>query len=146
MPTVKQSFSQDVEGTNTGGDLGIQGDVAYENNNVLKGAELLQIKFRGAFEAQKIIGTETSNNAAVPFNTVDLGPELDFSIPRALFPFNLGSNYDSINRKVFHHKTSVGLWPKANPQTTFKFTYDYQNRPTYYNRTCFWDNYSCSFI
>jgi outer membrane protein assembly factor BamA len=137
MPTLPKSIGVDAEGTNTSGDLGVQGDLAFDNNNLFRGAELFQFKLRGAFEAQKIIGTTTGSNAAVPFNTIDIGPELDLSIPRTLFPFNLGANIDSIDSKVFHHKSSLGLWPKANPQTIFKLTYDYQNRPTDYNRNIF---------
>ena len=129
MPTVKQSFNQDIEGTNTGGDLGVQGDIAYENNNLFKGAELFQVKVRGAFEAQEILGTNTAgSNTSVPFNTIDIGPELDFSIPHPVFPFNL-----------------FKYWPKANPQTTLKFTYDYQNRPTDYNRNIFGFAYTLNF-
>jgi len=137
MPTLPKAIGVDAEGTNTSGDLGVQGDLSFDNNNLFKGAELFQFKLRGAFEAQKIIGANTGSNAAVPFNTIDIGPELDLSIPRPLFPFNLGANIDSVDSKVFHHKGNFGLWPKSNPQTIFKLTYDYQNRPTDYNRNIF---------
>jgi hypothetical protein len=119
MPNTRQSYVIEAVGENTGGDLGVQGDVAYENRNLGKGAEVLQVKLKGGFEAQKIVNTSANNsiNQFIPLNTIDIGPEIDIGIPRPWFPFNFFK---------YNHK--------ANPQTIFKILYDYQDHPTYYSR------------
>ncbi len=119
MPNTKQSYVIEAVGNNTGGDLGVQGDVAYENRNIAKGAEVLQVKFKGGFEAQKIVNSSDNSTLSkfIPLNTIDIGPEIDIGIPRPWFPFNFFK---------YNHK--------ANPQTAFKIVYDYQDHPTYYSR------------
>jgi outer membrane protein assembly factor BamA len=137
---TKQSIGIDGELDDTGGDLGVQGDVIYENKNLFRGAEVLQLKIKGGFEAQRVLGnqqtetqSETGLGKIIQLNTFDIGPELDLAIPRPLFPFNLGANIDSTH--VFHHH--IGLWPKANPQTVLKVSYNYQDLPFEYTRHIF---------
>lgn len=100
-PLIKQSITAQTEGTNTSGNLGINGAVLFQNRNTFKGGELLELKLQGAISAQ----SQLSNNSAPvvnsindvsdlrklqgAFNTVQFGPEFDFSVPRAFFPFSL---------------------------------------------------------
>lgn len=87
----KQNFTAQVEGTNTGGYLGIGGSVAYQNNNVDRGAELLEFRIKGGTEAQQPLAQTTQTNASdqLTFNTIEFGAQLSLNIPRAYFPFNL---------------------------------------------------------
>ena len=97
QPLVKQSITLETEGTNTSGNLGVAGSFVFLNKNVLKGAEVLELKLKGSFIAQK---SSTSSNTQVSdinsvkdvrniFNTFLFGPELNFYFPRPLFPFTL---------------------------------------------------------
>lgn len=113
-PLVKHNVGAEIELTNTGGDAGVQGDINYENYNQFNGAERLTFKINGGLIAQQSFTSKTGNFL---FNTADLGPELDLSIPRASFPFNI-IPYNSIR----------------NPQSFIKLSFDYEERPDYYLR------------
>ncbi|HTB30413.1 MAG TPA: POTRA domain-containing protein, partial [Bacteroidia bacterium] len=115
MPVVKHSIGAEFEVTNTGGDFGVQGDVSYLNHNQFKGAEQLTFKLNAGLIAQQLLTSSSNNNNIskyIPLNTIDLGPELDLTVPRPLFPFSL-----------FNFKRRV------NPQSTIKLSYDFQQRP-----------------
>lgn len=115
MPRIRHSFGAEFELTNTGGDGGVQGDISYGNYNQFNGAEKLLFKLNGGLIAEQVLASGSQNiNKYIPLNTVDLGPELDFALPRPLFPFSL-----------FPFKRRV------NPQTSIKFSFDYQQRPDY---------------
>lgn len=124
-PTLNQSASVETEGTNTGGNLGVSGNLNYTHRNIFGGAELLQVKVRGGFEAQ-----QTSNTAVVEgsddeefgiggvniFNTFEYGAETSLNIPELLIPKRLyGFTLPKYN----------------NPKTTFSLSYNFQNRPDY---------------
>ncbi len=120
MPRVKHDVGTELELTNTGGDGGIQGNISYNNYNQFKGAEKFQLKITGGLIAQQILVGSKKNSAInkyIPLNTVDFGPEVSFSVPRPLFPFSLG-----------HYKRRV------NPQSTIRFSFNYQQRPDYTRR------------
>lgn len=120
MPVVKHSVGAEFEGTNTGGDLGVQGDVSYANYNQFNGAEKLQFKINGGLIAQEVF---SSGNGGTLLNTEDLGPELDLTVPRPLFPYN-----------ALLHAFPLNLINYTNPQTSLKLTFDYQLRLAYYVR------------
>ena len=46
-----QSFSAELEGTNSEGDLGVAAGVSYSHRNIGKGSETLTAKLRGAYES-----------------------------------------------------------------------------------------------
>ncbi len=123
MPVLRQSVGLEGEFDNTGGDLGVQGDILYENKNCFRGGEDLTFKLKGGLEEQTIGSNITSGtlNSILP-NTVDFGGEMDFRLPR-VFP-----NFFSPE-------------PQDNPQTLIKVLYDYQNRPTFYSRGLFGVSY-----
>lgn len=83
-PSTKQSYSFNLEGTNTGGDWGAQAKATYENKNLLHGAEIFNIKARYSFEQNSWLKTETTSK---DFSSRVYG--FDFSIisPKFLFPF-----------------------------------------------------------
>ncbi|MBX3163456.1 MAG: BamA/TamA family outer membrane protein [Bacteroidetes bacterium] len=99
-PLKKQQFGMEVQGTNTSGNLGIDGNVLYQNKNSFKGGELLEFRIRGALIAQRQLSQDSNyikrlNDIAdfrklqETFSTIQFGPELRFSVPRAIFPFSL---------------------------------------------------------
>ncbi len=117
MPNTKLSLALESVLNETGGDWGVQGDVLYQDNNLLKGAEVLQVKFRMAWEAQTLIEDNSSSNVSkgLTLNTFDLGPDISLSVPRPLNVFG-----------------SIPINPAvANPLTAFRITGDYQDQPSY---------------
>jgi outer membrane protein assembly factor BamA len=110
-----QSYTLEAEGTNSGGDLGLGGNLVYANKNVFGGAELLQVKLKGAMEVQKQNNTNTlSNDKFLFFNTIETGLEVSVSIPKFLIPISLES------------------FPKDfKPKTTISTGINYQQRPKY---------------
>jgi hypothetical protein len=121
-PLLTRSFSLEAEGTNTGGNLGIAGNVSYQNRNTFRGAELLNIKLKGGIEAQPLIIRSTNNNEIInnlPFNTIEFGPEITFEVPKFLIPIRINK-----------------FSKRANPKTIFQTSYNFQQRPDY-NRSIF---------
>lgn len=108
-PRKPQSYSVSTEGTNSSGNLGINGSIAYQNRNIFRGAETFEIKLKGALEVQQI-SVETNKT----FNTKEIGPEVSFSIPRFLLPF-----------------APKCYLQKSNPKTTITAVFNYQQRPDY---------------
>ncbi len=116
-PVSKQTMALGAEGTNTGGDMGVNGSIIYQNKNTLRGAEVFEIKMKAALEVQTLvtdIGSQQSQKTFLPFNTFEIGPEFNLYVPRPLFPFNL---------------FTVGQ--EANPRTTLTSYYNFQQRPDY---------------
>lgn len=114
-PIAKQSFTIETEGTNTGnGNLGISGSIIYQNRNLFKGAEVLELRLKGGIEAQHTENSNSANlNPASQFNTIELGPELNIYIPRFLVPFRISAS------------------KRSNPKTIFTSSFNYQQRPDY---------------
>lgn len=124
-PLIKQSLTAETEGTNTSGNLGIDGSLVYQNRSTFKGGELLEIKIQGAVAAQKQLSKDTSyinsvnditdfKNLQQTFSTIQFGPQLSFSVPRAFFPFSL----------LPFHKDQL-------PRTYIKSSLNYQSSPLF---------------
>jgi len=115
-PILKQSFTIENELTNTSGNLGISGSFVFQNRNLFKGAEVLELRLKGGIEAQRTFNssaTNLTNASSKLFNTTEFGPELNVNIPRFLLPFKVNSSINS------------------NPKTTFTSAVNYQRRPDY---------------
>ena len=121
-PAYKQNFSIATDGTNTSGNLGVEASVVYQNRNIFKGSELLEIKLKGGLIAQKTFGQEansTANSAIdIPFlkafNTVQFGPEVNLNFPKPLFPF-----------------TFIKFGPNAAPKTIVSSSFNFQQNSLY---------------
>ena len=124
-PLDKQSLTTQVEGTNTFGNLGIDGSVGYQNRNFFRGGELLELKLQGAISAQKQLSKDSNYIKSITdvtdlrrlqrtFNTIQVGPELSFSAPRAYFPFSL-----------------LPFRKDQLPRTYIKTALNYQSRPEF---------------
>lgn len=109
-PLPSQNFSIDVEGTNSSGNLGVAGNLNYQQRNVFGGAEVLDIQLRGARERQQAL----QGNNRFNFNTQELGFETSLTIPKFL-------SFINGNRRF-----SFQI-----PETRFSAGYNYQNRPDY---------------
>lgn len=105
IPGKKMGFGIDLEGTNTAGDLGVATILTFQHRNLFKGAEVLSLKARGAYEAITSEGLD---------NFFQIGGEASINIPTFVFPF-LSSN----SRK------------RLKASTEFSLSYDYQTRPEY---------------
>lgn len=121
-PARKQSYSIAAEGTHSSGNLGVSGNIAYQNRNVFRGAEVFEVKLRGALEVQQLaVAVEEENNSTVSnlnplksFNTIEFGPEFNLFFPGAL-------------TGLFGREFSK----EAAPRITVTAAYNYQLRPDY---------------
>ena len=109
-PLPCQNFSVDFEGTNSSGNLGVAGNLNYQERNVFGGAEVFDIQLRGARERQQTL----INNSNFDFNTQELGFETSLTIPKFL-SFIRG-------KRMFSFQI---------PETKFSAGYNYQSRPDY---------------
>ncbi|MDG1476584.1 MAG: BamA/TamA family outer membrane protein, partial [Vicingaceae bacterium] len=116
-PSKKKSFSAETIGTHSGGDLGVKGNLIYQNRNLFRGGEHLTVKLSGGLEIQQLINEEQENknaNFLGVFNTLEFGPEVNLEFPRFLLPIGL---------EKFSRKT--------NPKTNLKYLLNFQKRPEY---------------
>jgi outer membrane protein assembly factor BamA len=107
-PDKLQSFTNDVEGTNSGGNLGVAEDFSYQHRNLFRGAELFKFHARASYES---LGN-LSNIFA--YYATELGSDISLKFPTFLFPF-LSRDFKR------------GL----NASTTFSLGYNYQVRPEF---------------
>lgn len=122
IPVSKRNFTTTVEGTtNSGSTIGFGGSFGLQNNNLFRGAEILEYNIRGGAEMQQTInGTSTSTNA-LDFNTIQAGADASLNIPREFFPFNLLVPKNKINEKRI----------TEDRRTVFLSTFNYQRRIDY---------------
>ena len=104
-------YSIQLEGTNSGGDLGALGSFSYRNNNIFRGSEILRITLKGGFQAQRV--DEYFIQEGI-FNTKEFGVEASIIFPRFLSPIPL-------HRFVIEYQ----------PKTMLLTSYDMQIRPLY---------------
>lgn len=108
-------YSIEAEGTNSGGDLGIGGNITYRNRNIFRGGETFQLKLRGALEAQQSSQTtQEDKKTLIFFNTYEYGAEALINFPRFLIP------------------VKIERFPKYfRPSTTVSSGINFRSRPTY---------------
>jgi outer membrane protein assembly factor BamA len=107
-PKKIQSIQPEVSGTNSAGDLGIRGNLLYQNLNLFRGAEVLNLRINGAIESLK----NQSDNKYKSMKEV--GAESNIVFPRFFSPFRL-------ERFV----------QKYSPKTSISVSFNYQSRPDY---------------
>lgn len=86
------------------------GNITYQHRNLFKGAEVLQIKFKGATEHLQYLVDSTSKS----FNTKEFGVESNLIVPKLIGPGNLIKNFEEFL-----------------PKTMLTLGYNYQERPEY---------------
>ena len=109
-PSVRQSYTVSLEGTNSLGNFGIAGNLGYQHKNIFRGGELLDVVLLGATEKQNY-GT---GNLAKTFNSLESGIETKITLPKFLAPVK--------TKSLFRYST---------PQTLMNLSYNYQRRPVY---------------
>ncbi len=109
-PSDQQDMTLESELTNTGGNVGIAGSIGYRNKNIFKGAEVLELKFKGGLEALPNFNDSVEDKKLLFFNTYEIGPELSLAFKKIpLFKFS----------------------PYLNPKTSINLGFNYQERPDY---------------
>ncbi|MBO4723914.1 MAG: BamA/TamA family outer membrane protein [Bacteroidaceae bacterium] len=81
MSLPKHSFSFEVEGTNTAGDLGAAASMAFTDRNLFRGSEQLTLKVRGAYESISNLPGYTGDTY------LEYGLEANLDFPEFLMPF-----------------------------------------------------------
>jgi outer membrane protein assembly factor BamA len=106
----QQSFKIELEGTNSAGNLGGALNLIYQHKNLFHGADLFNMKLKGAYEA-------LSQQNSKLRSTQEFGAETSLRFPKFLVPF-------------LHKDRFIKDY---NPSTTLLAAYDYQSMP-YYSR------------
>lgn len=109
-PTLKQSYKIELEGSVTSSFWGLKTTLGYQNRNIFRGIEALDLDFTMGYEYMRAPD-------AAKRNAMEFGFTGGLSFPRFLFPF--------ISNK-FHTLT--------NPRTKISVSVNFQDRP-YYRRT-----------
>lgn len=104
-----QSFSAELEGTNSEGNFGIAAALNYTHRNLGKGSETLSAKIRGAYEALNGSFHDILHNRYLEF-----GGDVALNFPKFKAPFLR----ESFKRKI-------------NASTEFNVSMNYQERPEY---------------
>jgi outer membrane protein assembly factor BamA len=107
-PDKLQSFTNDIEGTNSGGNLGVAEDFSYQHHNLFRGAELLKFHVRASYESLGSL-----SNIFI-YHATELGSDVSLTYPTFLFPF-------------LSHDFKRGL----NASTVLSLSYNYQVRPEF---------------
>lgn len=104
----QQSYAFDIEGTNSSGNLGAAGALKYQHNNLFKGAEVFQARYRLATQNQ------FARDGKRRFNTLETSIETSLTFPKFLMPFRVES-----------------FRKRYTPNTNVSIAYDYQRRPDF---------------
>ncbi len=107
-PFVFQSFSAELEGTNSSGNLGVAGNLNYQHRNFFNGAENFSYSIKGALETLKESYGDRYGNM------IEFGTEARLQFPKFLLPL----------------KTEQFI-KKYSPKTRISLSYNYQRRPDY---------------
>lgn len=120
-PGLRQGFGIELQGTNTEGNLGVSGSFTYKNKNLFRGAEILQLRISGGLESQVVASNiqDQNINGVLPFNTIEINPEISLTIPKMLVPFR--------PQRIIRY---------GDPKTIISVGYNFQQRPDY-TRTIF---------
>ncbi len=109
-PLPRQGMSVDIEGTNSSGNFGVAGNLNMQHRNLFHGAEVVDVRIRGAMERQQA----AIGGGNLDFNTREFGLETGLTIPKFL---------SLIGRdRMFNFQI---------PQTKISLGYNYQRRPDY---------------
>ena len=79
-------YNIQIEGSNSGGDLGALGSISYRNNNIFRGSEVFRVTLRGGVQAQRVEDYIIEEGL---FNTKELSIDASIMFPRFLSPIKL---------------------------------------------------------
>jgi hypothetical protein len=107
-PLSQQSYKVELEGTNSAGNIGGAVNLIYQHKNIFHGAQLFNMKLKGAIEALAQENTELKKSQ-------EYGLEASLRFPEFLLPF-------------FKKEEFI---KKYNPTTVVLAAINYQNLPFY---------------
>ncbi len=107
-PALQQSIKAELEASTTSSFYGLTALVGYQNRNIFRGAEMLELTGTAGYEYMKAPNAKKRH-------AMELGVAASLSFPRFLL-----ANY-AISKNILV------------PKTKFELSYNYQNRP-YYQR------------
>jgi len=113
-PATRQSYSVQLEGTNSGGNIGAQANISYGHKNLFGGSEQFELTFMGAVENLKSTGEPIDTLYTGRSIMQEYGVEARLRIPKFLLPVRTNQ-----------------FIRKYNPQTNIRLFYNYQKRPDY---------------
>lgn len=122
-PAKRQGVSVETQGTNSGGFLGIEGNIVYRHKNIFKGAETMEIKFNGGAQAQTLLTQDAQNiqyiqaGENITLNTVEFGPSVSLMFPKFLLP---------VSQERFARS--------SHPTTSINASFNFQQRPDFRRR------------
>ncbi len=109
-PLDPQKYSIFVEGTNSGGNIGMAGNLSYQHRNVFKRAEILTVTLSGSLEKERVkIGTREL------FTTKEYGIKTKLVSPQFIVPFFKLTEF----RRKYLPQTALGL--SFDGQETYYF-------------------------
>ncbi len=111
--SAANAFSIEAEGLSTAGNLGIAANLIFQNRNIFRGAEILNLRFKGALEASGEAGGQQVFKG-LPFNTAELGVDVSLDFPKLLIPFS-----------------PERITQSTRPQTTILAGINYRQRTAY---------------
>ncbi len=131
-PNKRNSFSAELEGTNSAGDFGAAVSLSYGNRNLFRGSELFNVKLRGAFEAIKgLSGYADQNFIEYSIETGLTFYDFKFPFLRSAFrrkaqaTTEVNLAYDSQDRPEFHRRVLTGVlryrWTRKDRQIQHRF-------------------------
>lgn len=108
---LRQETRYEGNGTLSGGNLGLEGSVSYNQKNSFRGAEIFHFSVATKIESQPtILGNDNSTadiqsytNFSGWFNTIEFGPEASFTFPTLLFIPSRD------HQKLYNPKTIISL-------------------------------------
>lgn len=115
-PLPRQFYQLEAEGTNSSGNLGIAGNIIYNNRNLFGGAQNLNVRLHGSIEHQTAVVQQNNEQIQqyLPFNALETGLDSKLQFPSFIFPF-MSENFIKNN----------------NPFTQVQGSYSFQQRPDY---------------
>lgn len=109
-PSMSQSYSASIEGTNSLGNYGVAGNLGYQHKNLFRGGEILDVQFLAGTQKH----TYGNSDSTVVFNSLETGVDAKITVPKFMAPF---------------FKANFSRY--STPQTFFNISYNYQRTPDY---------------
>lgn len=109
-PSMSQSYSASIEGTNSLGNFGVAGNLGYQHKNLFRGGEILDVQLLAGAQKQSY----GSVDSVKTFNSSENGIDVKITVPKFIAPV-----------------TRINFFKYSTPQTFFNVSYNYQKTPDY---------------
>ncbi len=116
-PATLQSYSFELEGTNSSGNFGAAGNISYMHRNLFGGAENLNIRLKGSIEFLRKINTSSIQNLKGIDLVYEAGIDARLTLPQFLLPLR-----------------TENFIRRYNPKTRISLAFNQQQRPDYTRR------------